>query len=128
VFTAPPAFEHLGGGLVSTVRDVLRFLRDGRWRPVGADGGLGRAADRRRATPAGAADRRLPPGVSARPSPSRRPGHGWRRAAGGWNGGAGATGLVDPARGPGGVLLTQRAMTGPLDGFGGFWTAVAAPA
>jgi len=27
-----------------------------------------------------------------------------------------------------GVLLTQRMMTGPLDGFGDFWTAMAAEA
>jgi hypothetical protein len=35
---------------------------------------------------------------------------------------------VDPARGIVGVLLTQRMMTGPLDGFGDFWTAMAAAA
>jgi hypothetical protein len=35
---------------------------------------------------------------------------------------------VDPVRGVAGVWLTQRAMTGPLDGFGDFWTAMAAAA
>jgi hypothetical protein len=35
---------------------------------------------------------------------------------------------VDPTRGTVGVLLTQRMMTGPLDGFGDFWAAVAAAA
>jgi CubicO group peptidase (beta-lactamase class C family) len=44
----------------------------------------------------------------------------------GWDGGTGTTAHVDPTRGTVGVLLTQRAMTGPLDGFGDFWTAVAA--
>jgi hypothetical protein len=32
---------------------------------------------------------------------------------------------VDPVRGTVSVLLTQRSMTGPLEGFGDFWTAVA---
>jgi hypothetical protein len=32
---------------------------------------------------------------------------------------------VDPVRGTVAVLLTQRAMTSPLDGFTDFWTAVA---
>ena len=43
----------------------------------------------------------------------------------GWTGGTGTTADVDPARGTVAVLLTQRAMTGPLDGFADFWTAVA---
>ena len=46
----------------------------------------------------------------------------------GWDGGTGTTAYVDPRRRTVGVLLTQRAMTGPLDGFGEFWTAVAAAA
>ena len=33
----------------------------------------------------------------------------------GWNGGTGTSAYVDPTRGTVGVLLTQRAMTGPLD-------------
>ena len=43
----------------------------------------------------------------------------------GWDGGTGTTAYVDPTRDTVGVLLTQRMMTGPLDGFGDFWTAVA---
>jgi hypothetical protein len=39
--------------------------------------------------------------------------------------GTGTTAHADPARGTVSVLLTQRAMTSPLDGFGDFWTAVA---
>ena len=46
----------------------------------------------------------------------------------GWTGGTGTTAYVDPLRGTVAVLLTQRAMTGPLDGFDDFWTAVAAAA
>jgi CubicO group peptidase (beta-lactamase class C family) len=43
----------------------------------------------------------------------------------GWNGGTGTTGYVDPVRGTVCVLLTQRAMTSPLDAPTEFWTAVA---
>ncbi len=46
----------------------------------------------------------------------------------GWTGGTGTAAHVDPTRGTVAVLLTQRAMTSPLDGFGDFWTAVAAAA
>jgi CubicO group peptidase (beta-lactamase class C family) len=44
----------------------------------------------------------------------------------GWTGGTGTTADVDPATGTVAVLLTQRAMAGPLDGFDDFWSAVAA--
>ena len=43
----------------------------------------------------------------------------------GWTGGTGTTAYVDPTRDTVAVLLTQRAMTGPQDGFEAFWTAVA---
>jgi len=46
----------------------------------------------------------------------------------GWDGGTGTSARVDPARGTVGVILTQRAMTGPRDGFDDFWRAVAAVA
>jgi CubicO group peptidase (beta-lactamase class C family) len=46
----------------------------------------------------------------------------------GWTGGTGTTAYVDPVRDTVAVLLTQRAMTGPLDGFEDFWMAVAAAA
>jgi CubicO group peptidase (beta-lactamase class C family) len=46
----------------------------------------------------------------------------------GWNGGTGTSAYVDPTRGTAGVILTQRAMTDPQDGFTRFWTAVAAAA
>jgi CubicO group peptidase (beta-lactamase class C family) len=44
----------------------------------------------------------------------------------GWDGGTGTTARVDPSRDTVGVLLTQRLMTGPLDGFDDVWAAVAA--
>jgi CubicO group peptidase (beta-lactamase class C family) len=43
----------------------------------------------------------------------------------GWSGGTGTTADVDPIRGVVSVLLTQRAMAGPGDGFDDFWAAVA---
>ncbi|WP_249715136.1 beta-lactamase family protein [Rhizomonospora bruguierae] len=43
----------------------------------------------------------------------------------GWDGGTGTTVRVDPSRGTVAVLLTQRAMAGPGDGFGDFHAAVA---
>jgi CubicO group peptidase (beta-lactamase class C family) len=43
----------------------------------------------------------------------------------GWTGGTSTTAYVDPVRGTVAVLLTQRAMTSPEDGFDTFWTAVA---
>jgi CubicO group peptidase (beta-lactamase class C family) len=43
----------------------------------------------------------------------------------GWTGGSGTTAYVDPTRDTVAVLLTQRAMTGPQDGFDAFWAAVA---
>jgi CubicO group peptidase (beta-lactamase class C family) len=43
----------------------------------------------------------------------------------GWDGGTGTTARVDPARGTVAVLLTQRAMTSPADGFDAFHAAVA---
>jgi CubicO group peptidase (beta-lactamase class C family) len=46
----------------------------------------------------------------------------------GWTGGTGTTAHVDPSRDTVGVLLTQRAMAGPLEGFPDFWTAIAAAA
>jgi len=43
----------------------------------------------------------------------------------GWVGGTGTTAHVDPVRGTVAVLLTQRALTGPEDGWEEFWQAVA---
>lgn len=46
----------------------------------------------------------------------------------GWAGGTGTSARVDPTREIAGVLLTQRAMTGPRDVPAEFWAAVAAAA
>jgi CubicO group peptidase (beta-lactamase class C family) len=43
----------------------------------------------------------------------------------GWDGGTGTGARVDPTRDTVAVILTQRAMTSALDGFGDFWAAVA---
>ncbi len=131
LFARPPRFEELSGGLVSSARDVLRFycaMADGgdpvltgdsvalmtadalteaqrrqavSFVDAGGSWGLGTAVDIE------AVERWMAPGR-------------W-----GWTGGSGTTAYVDPTRGTVSVLLTQRAMTGPLDSFEYFWTAVA---
>ena len=118
------AFARLNAGLASTAGDVLRFftaMADG-----GAPGPL--------TTPALTAAQRedalavVGPGASwalgaavdvEAAEPWMAPGR-W-----GWSGGSGTTAWVDPVRDTVAVLLTQRQMTGPMDGPKGFWTAVA---
>jgi CubicO group peptidase (beta-lactamase class C family) len=130
-FASPPRFEELSSGLVSTAPDVLRFfaaLADG-GEPVLAAGSVTlMTADaltgeqRRQALPivGPGGSWGLATGVDVEAAePWMAPGR-W-----GWDGGAGTTAYVDPARGTVGVLLTQRELAGPLDGFGEFWTAVA---
>jgi CubicO group peptidase (beta-lactamase class C family) len=134
IYSRPPAFEELTGGLVSTAPDVLRFfcaMADGGG-PVLSPGAVARmTADaltgeqRRQALPivGPGASWGLGTGVDVEAAePWMAPGR-W-----GWDGGTGTTAYVDPARGTVGVLLTQRAMTGPQDGFGDFWAAVASSA
>jgi CubicO group peptidase (beta-lactamase class C family) len=133
-FAVPPPFEELGSGLVSTAPDVLRFYS------ALADGGA----------PVLTADEVALMTADALTPPQREsarvflgPGESWGLATGvdveaaepwqapgrwGWTGGTGTTAYVDPVRDTVAVLLTQRAMTGPLDGFEDFWTAVAAAA
>ena len=133
-FAVPPPFEELGSGLVSTAPDVLRFYG------AMADGG---------APVLTAAEVVLMTADALTPQQRRSarvflgPGESWGLATGvdveavepwqapgrwGWTGGTGTTAYVDPVRDTVAVLLTQRAMTGPLDGFEDFWTAVAAAA
>jgi CubicO group peptidase (beta-lactamase class C family) len=134
-FAGPPAFAKLAGGLVSTVDDVLRFFC------AMADGGapvLTRESvelmttdalteeQRRQATPitGPGGSWGLGTGVDAAAEPGSAP-H-WRAPGRwGWNGGSGTTAHVDPGRDTVAVLLTQRAMAGPQDGFDDFFTAVA---
>jgi CubicO group peptidase (beta-lactamase class C family) len=131
---APPSFEELSSGLVSTAPEILRLfcaMADGgapvltpesvalmtadalsgpqrEWaRPIlgaGVGWGLATAVD-----------------VEA-VEPWMAPGR-W-----GWNGGTGTHARVDPARDTVAVLLTQRAMTSPLDDPTDLWAAVAAAA
>ena len=134
VFAGPPGFEELSSGLVSTTPDVLRFycaMADGGG-PVLTAGSVALMtadaltdAQRRQALPivGPGGSWGLATGVDVEAAePWMAPGR-W-----GWDGGTGTTAYVDPARGTIGVLLTQRAMTGPQDGFGDFWAAVAAAA
>ncbi len=131
-FAGPPSFEELSSGLVSTAADLLRFfcamadgggpvLTPGSVALMTADAltGAQRAQARPIVGPGGSWG--LGTGVNVEAAePWMAPGR-W-----GWDGGTGTSAHVDPVRGTVGVLLTQRAMTGPLDGFGDFWTAVAA--
>jgi CubicO group peptidase (beta-lactamase class C family) len=130
-FARPPSFEELSGGLVSNAPDVLRFctaMADGGAPVLTADSVALLTADaltaeqRRQALPI------VGPGASwglgtaldvEATEPWMAPGR-W-----GWSGGTGTAAHVDPGRGTVAVLLTQRAMTGPLDRFEDFWTAVA---
>jgi CubicO group peptidase (beta-lactamase class C family) len=131
-FGRAPHFEELSSGLVATAPDLLRFfgtLADGGGPVLTGNSVALMTADALTDAQRGQALPILGPGRSwglgtgvdieaARPwmAPGR-----W-----GWDGGTGTTARVDPVRGTVGVLLTQRAMTGPLDGFDDFWAAVAA--
>jgi CubicO group peptidase (beta-lactamase class C family) len=130
-FAGPPPFEELGSALVSTGPDLLRFYA------AMADGGAPvltsaevalLTADALTDAQRRSAQSFLGDGVSwglgtsvdvAAVQPWQAPGR-W-----GWTGGTGTTAYVDPTREVVAVLLTQRAMTGPDDGFDAFWTAVA---
>jgi CubicO group peptidase (beta-lactamase class C family) len=132
VYNAPPSFEKLSGGLVSTAEDVLCF-----YSAMADDGAPILAA---RATALMTTDALTGP-QRAQAEPFVGPGATWGLGCGidleavrpwmapgrwGWTGGSGTTAYVDPTRDTVCVLLTQRAMTGPRDeSFETFWTAVA---
>jgi CubicO group peptidase (beta-lactamase class C family) len=131
IFAAPPRFEELSSGLVSTAGDILRFfcaMADGGGPVLTASSVALMTTDaltdeqRAQALPivGHGASWGLGTGVDVEASkPWMRPGR-W-----GWTGGTGTTAHADPSSGAVGVLLTQRLMTGPQDGFDDFWTAVA---
>jgi CubicO group peptidase (beta-lactamase class C family) len=133
-FAGPARFEELSGGLVSTAPDVLRFycaMADG-GHPVLTTESVARMtadaltdAQRRQALPivGPGASWGLATGVDVEAVEAWMAPGRW-----GWNGGTGTTAYVDPTRGTVGVLMTQREMTGPQDGFDDFWAAVAAAA
>src|SRR4051812_22596233 len=130
-FAGPPPFEELSSGLVSSAPDVLRFYC------AMADGGAPVISPESLALMTADA---LTDAHRAWANPILGPGESWGLATGvdiaaaqpwqapgrwGWTGGTGTTAFVDPARGTVSVLLTQREMTGPQDGFDDFWCAVA---
>jgi CubicO group peptidase (beta-lactamase class C family) len=133
-FAVPPPFEELSSGLVSTAPDVLRFccaMADGGAPVLTADEVALMTADaltpEQRRSALSFLDRGeswgLGTGLDVEAAePWQAPGR-W-----GWTGGTGTTAYVDPVRGTVAVLLTQRAMAGPNDGFDDFWTVVAAAA
>jgi CubicO group peptidase (beta-lactamase class C family) len=128
-FAGPPPFEELSSGLVSTAGDMLRCytaMADGELLPADALALMTTDA--------------LPAALHGQAEPITGPGRSWGLGTGvdvatvrpwqalgrwGWTGGTGTTAEVDPVRGTVAVLLTQRAMAGPEDGFDDFWTAVA---
>jgi CubicO group peptidase (beta-lactamase class C family) len=131
LWSAPPPIEELSGGLVSTARDVLRFycaMADGGAPVLSADAVALMTTDaltdaqRREALPFVDAGGSWGMGTAVdieAAEPWMAPGR-W-----GWTGGSGTTAYVDPTRDTVCVLLTQRAMTGPLDRFDDFYAAVA---
>ncbi len=130
-FAGPVRFEELSSGLLSTAGDLLRFFS------AMADGGAPVLSRNSLALMTAAA---LTDAQRRAGGPILGPGDSWGLATGvdaeasrrwqapgrwGWTGGTGTTAYVDPVRDTVCVLLTQRAMTGPQDGFDEFWTAVA---
>jgi CubicO group peptidase (beta-lactamase class C family) len=125
----PPAFESLGGGLVSTVEDYLRFL-DACLVPTSVlDAQTVRLMTRDSLTPGQreGVEELMGPGVSwgmgvgldlERVRPWMLPGRFW------WNGGSGTTACVDPGNDLAAVLMTQRMMTSATGDFDDFWRAV----
>jgi CubicO group peptidase (beta-lactamase class C family) len=134
VWASPPPFERLSSGLLSTAPEVLRFfcaMADGGGPVLTADSVAAMTADaltdaqREQARPIVGPGRSwgLATAVDLEAAtPEMAPGR-W-----GWDGGTGTSARADQVRDTVGVLLTQRGMSGPLDGFGDFWTAVAAAA
>ncbi|AIY01900.1 putative beta-lactamase [Arthrobacter sp. PAMC 25486] len=121
LFSAPPPFETLGGGLVSTVPDYLAFLAalaDDTLLPsdLRAEMTKDQLSDEQKEGLTGM----VGPGVS----------WGWQVSVDshgryGWTGGAGTTAYVDPEKDLIGVLFTQRLMAGPDEDFSYFWEPVA---
>jgi CubicO group peptidase (beta-lactamase class C family) len=129
LFSRPPAFESVGGGLVSTVPDYLAFLA------AIADGTLlphelktmmttDQLTDEQREgideMDGGGTSWGLGFGIDlARTDPWTAPGRY------GWTGGLGTSAYVNPGSDLIGIVFTQRMMSGPGDKFEFFWGPVA---
>ena len=129
VFSQPPPFESLAGGLVSTVPDYLTFLRSL------AENTLLPATLRAKMT-----SDQLTPGqkdglkgfmgsgeswgwqISVETSATDATQKPWNATGRyGWTGGFGTTAYVDPSRDLIAVLFTQRLMNDPGEDFAYFW-------
>lgn len=121
---APPQFESLAGGLLSTVPDYLTFLAalaDDLLLPSGLREEM--SADQLQGSQReGFAELAGPDESWGYLSAVQiGPGAGWSEPGmWGWAGGSGTSAAVYP-NGDIGVLFTQRFLTGPTDGFDYFW-------
>ncbi|MGN6199241.1 serine hydrolase domain-containing protein [Humibacter sp.] len=129
-FSAEPAFESLGGGLVSTVPEFVSILT------AIAEGDIAPAELVRQATTS-QLDARQQLGLAELAGPGI--GWGWCTSVEtgrlhpwsapgrwGWTGGSGTSAYVDPSRDLIGVVMSQRFMTGPQEAFDYFWGPLAA--
>lgn len=127
VWSRPPVFESLGGGLVSTASDVVALLgaiSDDRLPGLTAADVL---ADRLTRDQRSAAQVFLGPGrtwAAGNLELTLQATDPWTTVGRfGWTGGTGGTGYADPSLDLVAVLLTQRMMAGPYDGPEWFWQA-----
>jgi len=126
VWSRPPVFPSLGGGLVATAADVCAFL--GAVADDALPGGV-RAADVLHdgltGTQRAAAQAFLGPGrtwATGNLELTLDPTDPWTTPGRfGWTGGTGTSAYCDPSLDLVAVLLTQRMMTGPHDGPEEFW-------
>jgi len=123
-FSAPPRFESLAGGMVSTVPDYLAFLAalaDDVLLPAGVAAEL--ASDQLVGSQrAGFAEMAGPvQSWGYMTAVQTEPGDPWSEPGmWGWAGGSGTSAAVYP-NGDIGVVFTQRFMSGPQDSFDWFW-------
>jgi CubicO group peptidase (beta-lactamase class C family) len=125
-WSRPPAFPSGGGGLVSTVDDLLAFARMMLARGASDDG---RRLLSRPSVELMTADQLTPEQKAATLwVPGYFDDHGWgfgmgivtrrhdHRSVGtfGWDGGLGTSWYCDPSEGLAGILMTQRAWTSPV--------------
>lgn len=128
-YARPPAFESLGGGLLSTVADYLRFLEvfDGDTGVLGAEDARLISTESIRPEQRAGVQQLTGPDTSwglcvgldlAAREPWMAPGRF------GWNGGSGTTAYLDPSRGLVAVLLTGRMMQSATGDFDDFYRAL----